>query len=354
MRAGRRLRWGAKILVGFAGAIAAGLVLAALGEPRPLVGKAHDDSPEVEAYARAEAKLFERYGVDGRSRSVELAAPALRVHVIEIAGEGTPIVMLHGGGSTLASWVPLLPELRGRHVFLVDRPGCGQTDGFDYDGVDVRRHAVDFIGGVLDALALERVTLIGNSMGGLWAMVYAKEHPERVEALVLPGCPATFLGTSAPLGMRLATLPGLGPAMLRLGPDDPPSVKKMLARTAGEHAAEVADPALLETARLAQRIPGAKRSFRSLIARVLTLGGARDGGFGDADLATIRTPLLLVWGRHDAFGDAALAERARDAHSTVSARIVEGGHLPWIDDPAHVGEIIRTFLDEKANAASRR
>jgi pimeloyl-ACP methyl ester carboxylesterase len=57
--------------------------------------------------------------------------------------------------------------------------------------------------------------------------------------------------------------------------------------------------------------------------------------------------VLLIWGRGDAFGDAALAERARDARSNVSALLVEGGHLPWIDDPGHVGEAVRTFLDDK-------
>jgi pimeloyl-ACP methyl ester carboxylesterase len=345
---------GLKLLAVLVGALGGGLVLAAVTEPRPLVGKVHDESPEVQAYARAEAKLLEGYGIAARTRMVEIHAPELRVHVVEIPGEGTPIVMLHGGGSTLASWAPMVPVLRGHHLFLVDRPGCGQTDGFDYSGVELRRHAVVFVGGVLDALGLDRVALIGNSMGGLWSMLYAKEHPERVEALALPGCPATFLGTSAPFGMRLATLPGLGAALMRFGPTDSDSLKKRFARVAGDHAAENLDPALAEAGLRAQQIPGAARSFRTLVASVLSLAGARDGGFTDDDLAAVHAPMLLVWGRDDAFGDVGVAERAREAHQNVSLQIIEGGHMPWIDDPEQVGRAVRSFLDAKAGLVNSR
>jgi pimeloyl-ACP methyl ester carboxylesterase len=337
------------IVVVFTGFIA----WASLTEPRALVGDAHDADPTVRAYASAETRLFDRFGVPAHARTLTLRDPAIRVHVLEVPGEDPPVLMIHGGGSTSASWMPLLPHLRGRHLFLVDRPGCGLTDGFDNVDVDLRHHAVAFVGGVLDGLGVKHAALIGNSMGGLWSLWYAIEHPERVDALAMAGCPALFPGTSAPTGMRLMALPGVGQAMMRMQPKGVSGARQGFARAAGEHAASLVDDELLATANLGRLIPGAMRSFRTLAAALTLSGPNSDYAFTESDLARVRAPLLLVWGRDDVFGAPSAAEHAKANHPEIALEIVPGGHLPWIDEPERCGRAIRTFLDGHAPLEAR-
>src|SRR6185369_15841483 len=163
--------------------VVAVLIWATVTEPVVLVGEPLRGHPAALAFASLEKQFFAHFNITPVERRIELRNPALSVRVLELVGDGPPILMVHGGGGLAAQWAPLAAELRGRHLFMVDRPGCGLTDGFDYDGVDLRRHAVSFIDGVLDGLGLDRAVLIGNSMGGLWSLWFAAEHPERVEGI---------------------------------------------------------------------------------------------------------------------------------------------------------------------------
>jgi pimeloyl-ACP methyl ester carboxylesterase len=127
--------------------------------------------------------------------------------VIE-AGEGEPVLFIHGGLGEAFQWAPLFPLLASRYRMLaVDRPGHGLADAFDYEHTDVLAHAQRFIGEVLDALRLTCVPIAGTSMGGLWATAFALANPERVSRLILVGSPAGAT-PSVPWMLRLAILPG--------------------------------------------------------------------------------------------------------------------------------------------------
>ncbi|WP_280923966.1 alpha/beta fold hydrolase [Ornithinimicrobium cryptoxanthini] len=106
-------------------------------------------------------------------------------------GAGAPVMLLHGSGpgvSAFANWRLTMPALvaAGNRVIAPDQLGFGQTvppAGHDYGLDSWVEHAI----GVLDALGLERVGLVGNSFGGAVALALASRHPERVERLVLMG-----------------------------------------------------------------------------------------------------------------------------------------------------------------------
>lgn len=134
-------------------------------------------------------------------------ADGAAVHVAE-KGEGTPVVLLHGSGSPGLFWLPLLAELDGTHVIVVDRPGFGLSDPVPFAG-PLREHAVRWCDRLLDALELQKAILVGHSMGGLWSLRYALARPERVAGLALIGTPA-LPGTRAPLPFRLLATPGVG------------------------------------------------------------------------------------------------------------------------------------------------
>ena len=105
-------------------------------------------------------------------------------------GEGDPVLLIHGSGpgvSAWANWRGVLPTLSQQHrVIAPDVLGFGYTErpeGVTYDMATWTQHLV----GLLDALGLERVAVVGNSFGGALALNIATHHPERVDKLVLMG-----------------------------------------------------------------------------------------------------------------------------------------------------------------------
>lgn len=106
------------------------------------------------------------------------------------SGDGLPLVLLHGGGPGASAWSnfgPCLPGFAARfRTVLVDQPGFGASDKPAVVG-NYYRFAAAYVVGLLDRLGLERVHLLGNSLGGGTAVRLALEHPDRVGRLVLMG-----------------------------------------------------------------------------------------------------------------------------------------------------------------------
>lgn len=121
--------------------------------------------------------------------SVESFVPAaggtFRVLRGDHEGGGTPILLVHGGGSDNAaiSWYRLIEPLStDRPVIAPDLPGFGYTEGVDLTGTSAGM--ADQLAAVLDALGFDRVVVCGVSMGGEVAIQFALRHPERTAALV--------------------------------------------------------------------------------------------------------------------------------------------------------------------------
>src|ERR671926_1179455 len=91
-------------------------------------------------FEAAERGLFGVYGLEVESRFLKMRDPLLRARVME-GGEGAPVVLVHGGGGVGATWAPLMAGLSGMRLVVVDRPGFGLSEGFDYRGAPLRRHA---------------------------------------------------------------------------------------------------------------------------------------------------------------------------------------------------------------------
>jgi 4,5:9,10-diseco-3-hydroxy-5,9,17-trioxoandrosta-1(10),2-diene-4-oate hydrolase len=105
-------------------------------------------------------------------------------------GGGLPLVMLHGGGPGAASWTNFAPSLPGFaksfRTILIDQPGFGASDKPPVEG-NYYRFSATAILALLDDLGIEKVHLLGNSLGGGTAMRLALMAPERVGRLVLMG-----------------------------------------------------------------------------------------------------------------------------------------------------------------------
>jgi pimeloyl-ACP methyl ester carboxylesterase len=114
-------------------------------------------------------------------------------------GQGPPLVMLIGTGSTMAEWDPALLRLlaRNHRLILFDYPGVGISGpwhGRSFDSL------ADATTSLMDVIGLPRADILGWSMGGFVAQRLAIDHPQRVSHLILagtnPGGSYTVLGTS--------------------------------------------------------------------------------------------------------------------------------------------------------------
>jgi 2-hydroxymuconate-semialdehyde hydrolase len=127
------------------------------------------------------------------SQNPEIGSTVRAVNIetnLHDSGSGFPIVLLHGSGpgvSAWANWRLTIPDLAKQYrVVAPDLVGFGFTerpDGIRYDMDTWIEHAI----GVLDALKLEKVGLVGNSFGGALALHLLIRHPERIARAVLMG-----------------------------------------------------------------------------------------------------------------------------------------------------------------------
>ena len=136
------------------------------------------------------------------SKSIDLGG--LVIHIVEVGDPtGVPVVLLHGMKFQAATWQELgtLDFLSGLglHVFAIDMPGFGQSPACECDPVAVLLRFIEQLG-------LDRVVLIGPSMGGRIALEFGIKHPERLAGLILAGAVGVEENRS---GLTTITVPTL-------------------------------------------------------------------------------------------------------------------------------------------------
>ena len=302
--------------------------------------------PGAEArFLRAQDLLLAGNGNRVHSRFVQIADPKLRVQVLE-GGQGEPVLLLHGGNGVAAQWEPLLSRLSSEfHIHAPDRPGCGLTDMFNYRIVPLREHAVNFVLSTMDALGIKTASLIGNSMGGYFALVFALAYPERVKRLVTVGEPA---GSSAtiPLGNRLLAMRGLNglmyATMMKPGAS---ATYEGFKRILVAHPDRLS-PAYLDCCTAASEIPGATESWLTLLEDCHITSGRSTLTYSlRPELPKLSMPTLLIWGDKDSFGPPSLAKEMAQSIPHGHAEVVpDAGHLAWLDQPDLVADLIANFL----------
>lgn len=301
-------------------------------------------TPAARQYAELQSKVLADAGVAARSTFVTLPKPAVRTHVLE-TGSGAPVVLVHGGGGFAAEWAGIMKPLSERFsVFAPDRPGCGLSDPFDYRKSDLRAHAVDYMGSLLDALELPRASLVGCSMGGYWSIAYALAHPERVERIVLVGAPAG-LDCPVPPFMRLLGLPVVNRLIYATIARPSLESTRQVYRQVCVADIDKVPPDVLRLAHLSETQPGAIDSWLTMLERLLTLRGQRrDLMFGD-ELSRLAVPTLFAWGDRDAFGPPSIGQDACTTMKDARVEVVEGAaHLVHLDQPQRVASLVGDFL----------
>jgi pimeloyl-ACP methyl ester carboxylesterase len=287
---------------------------------------------DMETFKTAQQKLLDKYNVAAKSKYLKLEKPALTAHVLE-SGKGEPVVMLHGGGAFAAQFAPLMSKLQEHfHLYVPDRPGCGLSDMINYTGVPFREHAVNFVAGIMDNLKLKKATLIGNSMGGYWALLFALAHPERVSKLILIGEPAA----SSPPG----TVPFAPPA------DKNPTLESVTNLYKFILVADINKVAkeILEADLAASRIPGAAIAWDTMLDQF-----KHDASLGTyalrPEMKNMKPETLFIWGEQEKFGPPQLGNEMAAIIPNAHCEVVPGAaHLVWLDQLDLCTSSIMKFL----------
>jgi pimeloyl-ACP methyl ester carboxylesterase len=289
----------------------------------------------VAAHARVLA------GSSAQSRYVEVA-PGRRVHAIEV-GDGQPLVLLHGSGPTALLFLPLLERLTGVRAIAVDRPGFGLSDASERSPEAYRAAAVDSLTRILDGLGLAKTALLGNSMGGTWALWYALAHPERVSRLVLLGAPPLLFGTRVPPPMLAVATPAVGQP-----PQMPPPSRETVVRSMsvmGEANTIVNYPDQIEALVAAGHDQlAASASLTELRAAISPSGWQSVLVVGPEEVRGLTVPTLLIWGDHDPLGGADIARTATATIPHAQLEVLSAGHAPWLGYPDRVATIVSGFV----------
>ena len=266
-----------------------------------------------------------------------------RVHLIE-AGDGTPVVFLHGSGTSSILLLPLLEHLREVWGLALDRPGFGLSDPAVVPRGRFRHSAIDWLDSALDALGLDATALAGSSMGGTWALWYALARPERVRRLVLLGAAPLLPGTRVPPPLRVMAIPRVGRWLQRLMKASPKMVVKMMA-SMGEKETIVKFPVQIEALVAEAKDPMAARvNISELRAASSPLGFRSSMRVRPEQLRKLQTRTLLVWGDHDPVGSTKVAEATRALIPSARLEILPAGHAPWLGNLERTADLISAFV----------
>jgi abhydrolase domain-containing protein 6 len=127
---------------------------------------------------------YARWALLAGAHRSEVVAAGHRIAYFE-AGTGTPIVLVHGFSGSKENWLPLARDLPlTDHVYMPDLPGWGESQRLPDTDYAIEPQ-VERLLALLDALHLARVHLVGHSMGGQIAGLFAARHPERLLSLTL-------------------------------------------------------------------------------------------------------------------------------------------------------------------------
>lgn len=279
-------------------------------------------------------------------RHLQLDVAGLGVHCLTAGNRGRPVLILHGGGVDAAglSFRWTIPALAKQHrVFAPDWPGFGKSDAMPPDWRV--EECILFIQDLLKALGLERVGLIGLSMGGAFATGFALHAPSCVECLVLVD--SVGLGGAIPggyLSYFALHLPFLDELCWFLASKNRTIVRRTLCAPLASHAETVIEEALDEIMAIVRK-PGAGAAFRQLRRSEYRWRGFRTNYLDQ--LAEMQVPTLIVHGAEDPLVPVGSAGRAhRQLPNSQLEIIPRCGHLPPIEQPELFNRLVCRFLKE--------
>jgi pimeloyl-ACP methyl ester carboxylesterase len=259
--------------------------------------------------------------------SKEVLVFGQKIHYVE-AGTGPTVILLHGLGGSTQAWQFNIGALAEKyHVVAPDQIGFGKSDK---PLVNYRiRTYVDFLDQFCKQLKIDRATLVGNSMGGWIAAMFAASFPERVDKLVL----VDAAGYAPPKDLDTRIFFGLNPTTRE-------GMKVLVAKVFYNKAFQT--DAAIDMAIAARLAAGDGYTINSITESII-----RGEDFLDDAVKTIKRPTLLIWGRQD--GLVPLTDGERLNKDIAGSKIVvfdQCGHVPNLEKPGEFNAALLKFLSE--------
>jgi len=303
-------------------------------------------------YEQAQSALLAKHAPEVNARRIRWSHG--ETQVLE-AGDGPPLVMIHGGLDNAAVWVPILPALARNHkVLAVDLPGHGLSAPFDYRSVDLRSIARQFVREVVEELHLPSLDIVGCSVGEWFAIQYAIDASAELSHLALVGAPAG-LHRGIPIQLRVLGIPVVGRPLGRFLMSKPSREenRKFAGQIAVRHPDRLSDEGLdVDVASQRRNLD----SHLSLTSALLSLGGIRRELMLERELRELDVPTLFLCGDGDLFAPPSDADvwaiLNKNPHIRV-VRLSDTGHLAWIDSRDQVIEELERFLAEPAGQSPK-
>jgi pimeloyl-ACP methyl ester carboxylesterase len=268
------------------------------------------------------------------------------------AGEGPPVLLIHGYGDTADGWRRVIPGLLDRHrVIALDVPPFGRSaDPGEARLLDFYK---PFFPELLERLEIERATVIGHSLGGAIALHLTLQRPELVERLGLVA-PAG-LGKAPPWWWHaLAGYDRIWKTALSIPtPLTPLLIRQGMTRFLDWRLFHDARQ-MRETIDHLVRMHGAPRDFDRLLAAGRCCIDSYTGSLLE-DSAAIEVPKWMVWGRHDGLVPSEHAHAFRDLHADAQVHVFDDcGHYPHIELPSRFNRLLREWMVETGADRSLR
>lgn len=239
------------------------------------------------------------------------------------AGQGEPLVVIHGGGGDARTWWKNISELAEKYtVYAPDLPGYGGSQPLD--GHYYIPELSEFIGSFATSLGLETFHLVGHSLGGGVALDYALKSPQKIKKLVLVS--SLCLGREIAFWVRLMSIPALIRSLGALTVTILKGVKWL---------AEQLNPAgyIMPLSAASVTVGGSITTFKQ---QTLVL---------DNRLAEIRVPTLLVWGAKDPIVPVRHAYQAARVIPDCRVKVFENrGHNVHRDELKQFSSTLTGFL----------
>jgi len=285
------------------------------------------------------------------SRWADLGVP---VHYVDHGGpaDGPLLVMVHGLGGSLVNWAALAPLLTDTcRVLALDLIGFGHTQAGTHSTSITANQRM--LARFLSEVAGGPVILVGNSMGGLIAILQATRHPETVTAVVLidPALPVKVGSTPDPLvaaSFGMYAVPHLGHAMLkaRRRVRSPEQLAMDVLRLCCVDPARVPADVLeqhLEIARARLGYPDIDEHFLQAARSLMSTLTRRSSYL--STMKAIRVPVLLLHGEKDRLVSIGAARAVAAANPSWRFEVApDVGHVPQLEVPEWTAGHIRAWL----------
>jgi pyruvate dehydrogenase E2 component (dihydrolipoamide acetyltransferase) len=284
---------------------------ASAAEVDAFIGKFEKEFAVAASKAAAEGPQNRKVEVDGR-----------QINYLKLgSAEGVPIILVHGYGADLNSWMFNQPQLAESHTtYALDLPGHGESDKKVSEG-SVAEFA-DAVAGFMDALHIERAHLVGQSLGGAILLQLAVDHPEKVASLMLIS--SAGLGADINMPYVEAFIGATGRKDLK------PELEKLFADP------QLVSRDMINNVLKYKRMDGVDQALRMIAAK--SFAGGKQSTVLREQLARIKSPVQIVCGAQDQIIP---AKHAEGLGANIKVRIIpEAGHMPHMEAAGEVNRLI--------------